>query len=255
MNLKHTLLLLLATSFGCANPRCIEPDCALDPGEGDPPVDAGLVEARALIEDAGTLVSPRTLTRLQTAIDDREDHCEVVAIMAARWGYGSNDFDGFILSPNGNIRATTDGRFAPVRPRLGVFAGAITLGGPGTDPPSEPIEPEPDIRKTDAMVETAEDAPVLSSPVEPPDASPVTFSLGGTYRSNQTFSGTTHGPHGKLPVVGVWKPLDDEGGLAIGVFVKSSSDSMKPRDCITLDGGTAAAPSVGDITDEESTVQ
>ena len=72
--------------------------------------------------------------------------------MAARWGYGSNDFDGFILSPNGNIRATTDGRYAPVRPKLGVFAGAITLGGPGTDPPSDPVEPEPDITKTDASV-------------------------------------------------------------------------------------------------------
>ncbi len=255
MNLKHTTLFLLTTTFGCADLKCLEPDCALEPGKPDPTVDAGLVEARALIEDAGTTVSHSTLTRLQAAIDDREDHCEVVAIMAARWGYGSNDFDGFILSPNGNIRATTDGRFAPVRPRLGVFAGAITLGGPGTDPPTEPIEPEPDTTKTDAMVETAEDAPVLSSPVEPPDASPVTFSLGGTYRSNQTFSGTTQGANGTLPVVGVWTPLDEEGGFAIGVFVESSSDGTRPRDCITLDGGAASAPGVGDVTDEVSTAQ
>ena len=241
MNTKPFPILFLATALGCAQTRCLDADCTLEPEANSTLIDAGLVEAKAVMADAGTVVSEATLVRIQSAINARPIDCEVMAIMAVRWGYQANDFDGFILSPTGEIVATTDGYFAPVRPKLGVFAGTIEDGNPYTDPivtqgPNEPdIDPNDQRLKGDASDSLVGTDPMPAPPDEIEDPSTLNHSLGGAYKADHTFSGAVSGPAAVVPVVGIWKPLDERGGFALGVLVESAADSQTPGDCLQIE--------------------
>lgn len=241
MNTKPLPILFLATAVGCAQTRCLDADCALEPEPNSSLIDAGLLEAQAVIADTGTVVSEVTLSRIQSAIDSRPTGCEVVAIMAVRWGYQANDFDGLILSPAGEIVATTDGYFAPVRPKLGVFAGTIEEGSPYTDPVVLPDSNEPEVDPVDqGMKGDASDSligtePMPAPPDEQEEPSMLNHSLGGAYKADHTFSGAVSGAGAVVPVVGIWKPLNEQGGFALGVLVESTADSQRPSDCIRIE--------------------
>jgi len=208
------LSLLSIYVTGCGSSACLDADCSADPLDTKEMIDMGFLEATKAIEDGVVTVPSDARSKLDLALEalPTED-CVPVAFMAVRWTGHHNEFDGLLLKPNGLPVAEVDGRFAPARPDLGVFAGGYT---PFEDDDPKVIiceETSASGSKPDSM--DADDCVVTPEPIGTPTTSPI----GGTYLGNQTFSGSLARGATALPIEGVWMATDETGGIGIGVIL------------------------------------
>ena len=152
---------------------------------------------------------------------DLKKRCEIIAYMAARWHADGNSYDGLILSRNGGTLADIDGRFAGVRGNHGVFAGGYTVTWNGA---VDPIETDP-VRSDDEVTADVERDEWKSTepvepigPVDPPGGAKGT--MAGHYTGTpQAFAGTISRGADLLPLRGMWRATDEEGGYALGAVL------------------------------------
>jgi len=203
---------------GCGSTDCLSADCGVDsPDNSGSVLDTAFSEAKKALESEGGSLPADTRATLTTAISraDVQD-CDLVGIMAVRWFGDGNEFDGLLLNLDGFPVADVDGRFAPARNNLGVFAGGYTPFEDGTEPPIICTgEPEP---AAGDDVTSGSGCGVKADPesIEPYTTQPI----GGTYRGDRTFRGALTRGLTAMPVHGAWMATHENGGIAIGAILE-----------------------------------
>lgn len=234
MRPSNAIFAAALTVTGCQPTDCADADCGEDPLDPRIAFDPGFEEAKREIESEGVRLPKDSDERVTDEIDrDLLERCEIVAYMAARWHADGTSYDGVILSRRGRAVADIDGRFAPVRDNLGVFAGGYSVSwGPSMDPiETDPVRPGED---DDAREDTDSDADRdewKSTPSTEPTGTPPSIkgTMGGHYSGTpQTFGGNISRGPDLLPVRGMWKATDRNGGYALGA-VLNCSDSREER--------------------------
>lgn len=207
------------TITGCQPTDCGEADCSGDPLDPRIALDPGFEEAKRELEREGIRLPDDSHGRVTDEIDDGlRERCEVMGYMAARWHADGTSYDGVIISRRGPVVADIDGRFAPSRENQGVFAGGYTVSWDATAGPVD----------TDRDEDRGEWKPTPSS--GPADTPPITQgTMGGHYSGTpQTFAGNISRGTDLLPVRGMWKATDRNGGYALGA-VLDCTDNTEDR--------------------------
>ena len=225
------------TITGCQQNDCLDADCAADPGDRPITLDPGFDEAKRELESDGVVLPDDSDVRVTDEIEpDLRERCEIIAYMAARWHADGNSYDGLILNRSGRTLADIDGRFAGVRGNHGVFAGGYTVSwGTIVEPiETDPVRPDDDDERTaDADGDEMRDEWKPTEPTEPTEPTDplarIKGTMGGHYTGTpQTFAGTISRGTDQLPIRGMWKATDRDGGYALGA-VLNCSDSTEVR--------------------------
>ncbi len=201
MNSFNPLFISMMGLMGCAQTDCTGPECA-DTRAID--LTDGFEAARTVLEGEGIRLPKETEILVRDEIDaDLRERCELTAVMAVRWSFNPNDFDGLIISREGEALADVDGRFAPARPDLGAFAGGYTVVPPDRDDGGLKRDLDPTSARMDGTI-------------------------GGAYTSDNRFAGAISRGENPLPVRGVWIASHQGGGYAVGAVLSCEAVESDP---------------------------
>jgi hypothetical protein len=201
MNSFNPLFISMIGLMGCAQTDCTEPACA---DTRDIELADGFEAARTVLEGEGIRLPKETEILVRDEIDpDLRERCELTAVMAVRWSFNPNDFDGLIISSDGEALADVDGRFAPARPDLGAFAGGYTVISPDQDDGDRKGNFEPTNERMDGTI-------------------------GGAYTGDHRFAGAISRGENPLLVRGVWIASHQGGGYAVGAVLSCEAVESDP---------------------------